>query len=283
MKEKQYLFIAENKEDLKYKVRELLFSKEDEQIQRKYNELSPLKQLFIQATIRRLIGHDHVGFNLEIIGKCIYEAKEISERNWAKHITATNNNLEFKDFDNLKSDETDQYRNKLRILNRSGFHRKDSRNYIETYCDCLLISPYLLYLGEGKSYDFDMPDLENKDFDEFLDNSQNTSLKSTKKILTEYEYYLKQKKEKIMKKVKQTHINSFVEFLDNYLEPNIIKQGEYIKIAQNNSYSLLKKKKYGGIKEYIDYLILDLIDKMDINEDDIDNLDINEDDIDRLL
>lgn len=267
-------YYSDNETELEKVIRELAFdSKTDTEmaIGRKYESLSPIKKEYIQKITTKLIGHDYFGFNLKSVNEFFCAKETISQRRWGKLLAEI-----------LNDDQSETYRSALRNLEKAEKPQEGSELIIETYCDCLMISSDLLCIGEGEIFDFDTEELEKVYYKDFIEKSKIKKLKNPIDLLTEYEKYLEKKHDKSIKKAEETLIPPFKDYFKNllseHLDHKIIKGEKYIKNAKSGVYILLQERQdsnrtYKNIKDYIDYLIMDLIDKIDIDESDIDKLD----------
>lgn len=267
-------YYSDNETELEKVIRELAFDSKTETemaIERKYESLSPIKKEYIQKVTTKLIGHDYFGFNLKSVNEFFCAKETISQRRWGKLLAEI-----------LNDDYYETFRSALRNLEKAEKPQEGSKLIIKTYCDCLMISPDLLDIGEGEIFDFDTEVLEKVYYNDFIEKSKIKKLKNPIDLLTDYKKYLEKKHDKIIKKAEETLIppfkDNFKNLLSKHLDHKIIKGEKYIKNAKSGVYILLQERQdsnrtYKNIKDYIDYLIMDLIDKIDIDESDIDKLD----------
>lgn len=249
MNKNQKIYIG-NEDDVNRVVRELLFYEHDneidshtESIKNKYESLSKEQKLFIQSTIMKLLGGDIFGYNFTVI----LEEFITLDNNVHKNLIGTML-LKVREPIKDKFDSSTDYTDAFKSLKRTNFPRKENqKEIIKLICDFFMITEDLLYTGNGKIYIVEEWEFETHEYKTFSQTYDINDYSSTLEWIKAYQQYLEEL---------YPHL---------YERTNIIKT-KHIKILNNASYLALKKtKSFNHIKNYIDFLITDLIDCIDLS------------------
>ncbi len=243
-----FLVVGEKEELINFE-REIVF--DDTYLEMLYNNLPPHFQKLVINTILKLKNNnEYLGYNFNQITEWFNKSK-ISSSSTA---TFVYNNVNF----NRKNTDYEYYdlskvvnRIKKKITINPG-KKEDNINYnmLKGICDYWMISPELIYNGEGKIFTVCFEEYSSEDFDEFCRFITEEEGCFYKEVLTTKEFY-----ERFQEYLKEKYHNN----------KDIIKI-EYAKIKRDGIYCMFKQfpKKYGNYKDAIDNLINELyaIDKV---------------------
>lgn len=243
-----FLVVGEKEEVINFK-REIIF--DDDELEILYNNLPVYFQNVITNTILKLKNNDeYLGYNFNQV------TEWFSKSNVASSFTANfvynNVNFDKKDTDYEYFDlskAVNRIKNKITV--KPGKNNDNiTYNLLKGICDYWMISPELIFNGEGEIFTVCFENFSSEDFEKFCDFINEEEGGCYQESLTTKEFYKK-----------------FQEYLkDKYPNHKDIILIEYAKIKKDGIYCMFKDfpKKYGHYKDTIDNLIKELyaIDKV---------------------
>lgn len=242
-----FLVVGEKEELINFK-REIVF--EDTNLEMLYNNLPPHFQKLVINTILKLKnGTEYLGYNFNQVAEWFSKSKisGIFTANFVYNNINFNRKNKYYEYYDL-SKIVSRIKKKLTI---NPGKNKDNINYnmLKGVCDYWMISPELIYNGEGEIFTVYFEDFSSEDFEEFCKFINEEEGGCYQEALTTKEFY-----------------ERFQEYLkEKYPKHRDIIKIEYAKIKKDGVYCMFKDfPKYNNCKNAIYNLINELyaIDKV---------------------